>query len=129
MYPCMYNFVALKVCYHDVLVVIVPMPHDRGCEIKIIVSHLPKSVISYHPSPHPSLLPETGRVRSDPVLQSGGSIRSKAKIHRVCHLYKSKSFSVALTWSRSFLRRVGRLPGPKVLYRTAEGLILLLLGP
>ena len=33
---CMYNFVARKVCYH-VLVVIFPMPHDRGCEIKIIV--------------------------------------------------------------------------------------------
>ena len=32
----MYNFVALKVCYH-VLVVIFPMPDDRGCEIKIIV--------------------------------------------------------------------------------------------
>ena len=28
--------VALKVCYH-VLVVIFPMPHDIGCEIKIIV--------------------------------------------------------------------------------------------
>ena len=32
----MYNFVACKVCYH-VLVVTFPMPHDRGCEIKIIV--------------------------------------------------------------------------------------------
>ena len=34
---CMYNLVACKVCYH-VLVVIFPMPHDRGCEIKIIVT-------------------------------------------------------------------------------------------
>ena len=33
---CMYNFVACKVCYY-VLVVTFPMPHDRGCEIKIIV--------------------------------------------------------------------------------------------
>ena len=33
---CMYNLVACKVCYH-VLVVTFPMPHDRGCEIKIIV--------------------------------------------------------------------------------------------
>ena len=32
----MYNFVACKVCYH-VLVVTFSMPHDRGCEIKIIV--------------------------------------------------------------------------------------------
>ena len=32
----MYNFVACKVCYH-VLAVTFPMPHDRGCEIKIIV--------------------------------------------------------------------------------------------
>ena len=32
----MYNFVTCKVCYH-VLVVTFPMPHDRGCEIKIIV--------------------------------------------------------------------------------------------
>ena len=32
----MYYFVACKVCYH-VLVVTFPMPHDRGCEIKIIV--------------------------------------------------------------------------------------------
>ena len=32
----MYNFVACKVCYHE-LVVTFPMPHDRGCEIKIIV--------------------------------------------------------------------------------------------
>ena len=32
----MYNLVACKVCYH-VLVVTFPMPHDRGCEIKIIV--------------------------------------------------------------------------------------------
>ena len=34
----LYNFVAFKVsliCYH-VLVVIVPIPHDRGCEMKII---------------------------------------------------------------------------------------------
>ena len=31
-----YKFVACKVCYH-VLVVTFPMPHDRGCEIKIIV--------------------------------------------------------------------------------------------
>ena len=30
------DFVACKVCYH-VLVVTFPMPHDRGCEIKIIV--------------------------------------------------------------------------------------------
>ena len=45
---CMYNFVACKVCYY-VLLVTFPMPHDRGCEIKIIVivtnipylSHLP----------------------------------------------------------------------------------------
>ena len=34
---CMYNLVACKVCYH-VLVVTFPMPHDRGCEIKIIVN-------------------------------------------------------------------------------------------
>ena len=33
---CMYDLVACKVCYH-VLVVTFPMPHDRGCEIKIIV--------------------------------------------------------------------------------------------
>ena len=33
---CMYNFVTCKVCYH-VLVVTFPMPHDKGCEIKIIV--------------------------------------------------------------------------------------------
>ena len=33
---CMCNFVACKVCYH-VLDVIFPMPHDRGCEIVIIV--------------------------------------------------------------------------------------------
>ena len=33
---CLYNPVAFKVCYH-VLVVIFPMPHDGGCEIKIIV--------------------------------------------------------------------------------------------
>ena len=33
---CMYNSVAYKVCYH-VLDVIFPMPHDGGCEIKIIV--------------------------------------------------------------------------------------------
>ena len=32
----MYNFVACNVCYY-VLVVTFPMPHDRGCEIKIIV--------------------------------------------------------------------------------------------
>ena len=32
----MYNLVACKVCYY-VLVVTFPMPHDRGCEIKIIV--------------------------------------------------------------------------------------------
>ena len=35
----LYNFVAFKVsliCYH-VLVVIFPIPHDRGCEMKIIV--------------------------------------------------------------------------------------------
>ena len=32
----MYNFVACKVCYY-VLLVTFPMPHDRGCEIKIIV--------------------------------------------------------------------------------------------
>ena len=32
----MFNFVACKVCYY-VLVVTFPMPHDRGCEIKIIV--------------------------------------------------------------------------------------------
>ena len=42
-YVCMDNFVALKVCYHA-LVVIFPMPHDRGCEIKIIVIVI---VISY----------------------------------------------------------------------------------
>ena len=33
---CIYNPVAFKVCYR-VLVVIFPRPHDRGCEIKIIV--------------------------------------------------------------------------------------------
>ena len=32
----MYNLVVCKVCYH-VLVVTFPMPHDRGCEIKVIV--------------------------------------------------------------------------------------------
>ena len=35
---CTYNFVACKVCYHVLgLVVTFPIPHDRGCEIKIIV--------------------------------------------------------------------------------------------
>ena len=38
----MYNLVACKVCYH-VLVVTFPMPHDRGCEIKIIVIVIAKT--------------------------------------------------------------------------------------
>ena len=32
---CMYNLVARKVRYH--VLVTFPMPHDGGCEIKIIV--------------------------------------------------------------------------------------------
>ena len=36
MCTCMCNSIAFKVCYH-VLDVIFPMPHDGGCEIKIIV--------------------------------------------------------------------------------------------
>ena len=53
MYTCMYNSVALKVCYHDVFVVIVPMPHaDRGCEIKIIVIVIHLNLLFHTTLPH-----------------------------------------------------------------------------
>ena len=42
----MYNFVTCKVCYH-VLVVTFPMPHDTGCEIKIIVIVIVLSYCSF----------------------------------------------------------------------------------
>ena len=50
----MYNLVACKVCYH-VLAVTFPMPHDRGCEIKIIVIVIVVVIVKTMLLPYPDM--------------------------------------------------------------------------